>query len=122
MMREIEADGYITREIDITPTKVSEYGKLERQDAEHAKPASACAYPKCEGCREYVSYRGQNYCTVPMVLNKQIWRLTADLIAEMEKRLTELETLVMGEILRTDEPPKSDPANYTWDEYLGEGK
>lgn len=105
-MREIESDGYITREIDITPTKVSEYGKLERQDAEHAKPATPCSYPKCEECREYVSYRGQNYCTVPMVLNKQMWHLTADLIADLEKRIKNLEEDVITLMVHSPHIPR----------------
>lgn len=110
----IEADGFITREQDIKP--------LEKVTDNTAKPTSECCYPKCEECRDYISYQGANYCTVPMVINKQIWRLTADLIADMERRLTELETLVTDEILRSSKPPKTDPANYTWDEYLGEEK
>ena len=105
---EIEADGFITR---------SE--TLERINASKAKPAGECAYPKCEDCDKYHGH----YCTVPMVVSKQIWRLTEDLIARLEKRLTELETLVTDEILRSDEdlkPRRENEINYTWDDYLKE--
>lgn len=94
----IEADGFITREQDIRP--------LEKVTDNTAKPTSECCYPQCEKCRDYISYEGASYCTVPMVINKQIWRLTADLIADLANRLTELETLVTDEILgvREDTP------------------
>ena len=90
----IEADGFITREEDIRP--------LERVTDTTANPTSECCYPRCEECNDYVSFQGAHYCTVPMVINKQIWRLTADLIADMERRLTELEELVTDEILRAN--------------------
>ena len=85
---EIEADGFITREQDL----------LERVDAKRARPVTDCPYPECEKCE---NYRG-NYCTVPMVVSKQIWRLTEALIVQMENRLTELENLVTDEILRSE--------------------
>ena len=105
---EIEADGFITREQDL----------LERVDAKRAKPITDCPYPNCERCDKYHGH----YCTVPMVVSKQIWRLTEALIVQMENRLTELENLVTDEILRSDEKPKADLANFTWDDYLGEDK
>ena len=85
---EIEADGFITREQDL----------LERVDAKRARPVTDCPYPECEKCE---NYRG-NYCTVPMVVSKQIWRLTEALIVQMDNRLTELENLVTDEILRSE--------------------
>lgn len=105
---EIEADGFITREQDL----------LERVDEKRARPVTDCLYPNCERCDKYHGH----YCTVPMVVSKQIWRLTEALIVQMENRLTELENLVTDEILRSDEKPKVAPANFTWDDYLGEEK
>lgn len=81
---EIEADGFITR-----------METLERINEKKAKPISECVYPRCEDCDKYHGH----YCTVPMVVSKQIWLTTESLIARMEKRLTELETLVTDEIL-----------------------
>lgn len=90
----IEADGFVTKDTDCS------WGKpLEQVTDNTANPTSECCYPRCEECKDYVSFQGANYCTVPMVINKQIWRLTADLIADMERRLTELEELVTDEIL-----------------------
>ena len=86
---EIEADGFITRA-----------ETLERVNASKAKPASECIFPKCEECDKYHGH----YCTVPMVVSKQIWLTTESLIARMEKRLTELETLVTDEILGSNKP------------------
>lgn len=86
---EIEADGFITRP-----------EQLERVSQSKAKPMSGCIYPKCEDCDKYHGH----YCTVPMVVSKQIWLTTESLITRIEKRLTELETLVTDEILGSDKP------------------
>lgn len=118
----IESDGFITQEIDISPTEVEHIGNLERVNMHKAKPAEHCQFPRCEECREYVSYKGSNYCTVPMVMSKQIWRLTEDLLVSLEQRISELENLVTDEILRPSKPRKTDPANYTWSDYFGEDK
>ena len=107
---EIEQDGFITRP-----------ETLERINAAKAKPTKECAYPDCEECDKYHGH----YCTVPMVVSKQIWRLTEDLIVRMEKRLTELENLVTDEILRSDKgvtKPTEVDLNLTWSDYLGEEK
>ena len=107
---EIEQDGFVTRP-----------ETLERINASKARPAKECAYPYCENCDNYHGH----YCTVPMVVSKQIWRLTEDLIVRMEKRLTELESLVTDEILRSKEVRKMalhDDVNLTWADYLGEEK
>ena len=115
---EIEADGFITR-----------METLERVSEKKAKPISECVYPRCEDCDKYHGH----YCTVPMVVSKQVWLTTESLITRMENRLTELETLVTDEILRSKERRAhmlDDPAslrsvfgaNFTWDDYLGEDK
>ena len=109
---EIEADGFITREQDL----------LERVGAKRAKPVPDCPYPECEKCDKYHGH----YCTVPMVVSKQIWRLTEALIVQMENRLTELESLVTDEIIGSKERrvilQSADPENLTWGDYLGEEK
>ena len=99
----IEADGYITREEDIRP--------LERVTDNTANPARECRYPHCEECRDYVSYQGANYCTVPMVINKQIWHLTADVIADMSREIDELREMVIDHIL--DEKSRDVCGNYS---------
>ena len=107
---EIEADGFITR----TET-------LERINANKARPISECIYPKCEECDKYHGH----YCTVPMVVSKQIWLTTESLIARMEKRLTELEAFVTDEILRSDSTRVvnlNDHINYTWEDYFKENQ
>lgn len=105
---EIEQDGFITRP-----------ETLERINASKARPAKECAYPNCEDCDKYHGH----YCTVPMVVSKQNWLLTEALIVSLEKRLTELETLVTDEILRSKEVRKMNlhnDVNYTWDDYFKE--
>ena len=57
-----------------------------------------------------------------VVVSKQIWRITEDLITSMRRRLTDLEALVTDEILRSDKPQKNmadEDVNYTWNDYFG---
>lgn len=81
---EIEADGFIT------PAYA-----LERIDLNRAKPVEICPYPKCEECDKYHAL----YCTVPMVISKQMWQMTSERISALEKRLIELENLVYDRLL-----------------------
>lgn len=81
---EIEADGFIT------PPSA-----LERKTEKTAKPMSECVYPKCEDCDKYHGH----YCTVPMVVSKQIYRETMERIGKLEKSLASLENFVTNEIL-----------------------
>ena len=104
---EIEADGFITR-----------VETLERINASKAKPMTKCLYPRCEDCDRYHGH----YCTVPMVISKQVWQETAGRIFLLEKRLDELENLVTDEILEIG-GKRNDPdaeLNYTWVDYFGE--
>lgn len=81
---EIEADGFIT------PAYA-----LERKTERTAKPISECVYPKCEDCDKYHGH----YCTVPMVVSKQIYRETMERIGKIEKTIIELENLVYDKLL-----------------------
>lgn len=82
--KEIEADGFITPQ-----------SALERTDLHRAKPVSECIYPKCEECDKYHGH----YCTVPMVVSKQIYRETMERIGKIEKTIIELENLVYDKLL-----------------------
>lgn len=82
--KEIEADGFIT------PAYA-----LERKTERTAKPISECIYPKCEECDKYHGH----YCTVPMVVSKQIYRETMERIGKIEKTIIELENLVYDKLL-----------------------
>lgn len=86
--REIEADGFIT------PASA-----LERASERKAKPISECLYPKCEECDAYHAH----YCTVPMVVSKQIYLHTAEKLAIMDRKISEIENLLTDEILRSEE-------------------
>lgn len=88
-MREIESDGFITRDEDLR------IKHIERLPNNRAKPMEDCAFPRCEECN---CYHGQ-YCTVPMVVTKQLYLFVADRLTTLESQLTELETLVYDEIL-----------------------
>lgn len=103
---EIEADGFITRA-----------ETLERINAGRAKPASECAYPNCERCDNYHGH----YCTVPMVVSKQNFRLTAERISKIENELMELKCLVTAEVLGAkgaDKGTLREDVNYTWADYF----
>ena len=98
MTREIENDGFITREEDLMKSKPLEY--IEKANTcmtgnATAQPIKWCIYPKCEECREYVD----EYCTVPMVITKQIYHYFTDDMTRMDKDIAELKTLVYDEIL-----------------------
>lgn len=73
---------------------------LEYLNASRATPMRGCDYPNCESCDKYHGH----YCSVPMVVSKQIWLTTESLIVRLENRLTELENLVTDEILGSNKP------------------
>ena len=85
---EIEADGFVTRA-----------ETLERINQSKAKPASECIYPCCEDCDKYHGH----YCTVPMVVSKQIWRMTEERLWYLNNRLDTIEELVTAKILGSDQ-------------------
>ena len=94
--REIEADGFIT-----PPSALEHIEKPNTACTGNAtaRPMSDCLYPKCEECFDYHAH----YCTVPMVVSKQIYRETMERIGRIEKTLAELENLVTDEILGAKE-------------------
>ena len=102
---EIEADGFIT------PPSA-----LERKSEKKAKPIEDCPYPACEKCDNYHGH----YCTVPMVVSKQHYRLTADLLNAMDKRITDLESIITDEILGSKPNIPQEETNLTWNDYFKE--
>lgn len=72
---------------------------LEQTDKTTAKPIEDCLYPHCEECDKYHGH----YCTVPIAVSKQNFRITADLLNGLDKRISELENIVTEEILRSKE-------------------
>lgn len=85
---EVEEDGFVT------------WGQmLEQRSTNKAVPATECGFPDCESCEHYVTYSNGRYCTVPVVINKQIWHFSEDFMLKLGKRLDELENLVTDEIL-----------------------
>ena len=103
--REIEADGYITRKQDLRSRP------LERVTDTTANPTSECCYPRCEDCKDYVSYKGANYCTVPMVITKQTWLLTTALITDLRRDIDEAREMVYDHIL--NENHRVESGNYS---------
>lgn len=103
--REIEADGYITRKQDL------QNRPLERVTDTTANPASECCYPRCEDCKDYVSYKGANYCTVPMVITKQVWLLTTALITDLRHDIDEVREMVYDCIL--GDKSRDESGNYS---------
>lgn len=89
-MREIEQDGFITDEIYIQETK-----PLERVDMDRAIPAKGCKYPKCEECRDYRN----GYCTVPIVVTKQMWLMSDDRERELRREISDLKEMVADTVL-----------------------
>ena len=77
----IEDDGFITREEDLK-------GNI-------AKPMTKCDYPKCEKCAK----RDNGYCTVPMVISKQVFFDMYEKMEWLTDSLRELKKTVYDEIL-----------------------
>ena len=94
--REIEADGFIT-----PPYALEHIEKPNTATTGNAtaRPMRDCLYPKCEECDNYHGH----YCTVPMVISKQIFRRTEERLLKIENSIAELEKLVTDEILGSDE-------------------
>lgn len=96
--KEIELEPYAEAEADgfITPPHA-----LEQKGRDSARPMTGCAYPNCETCDRYHG----SYCTVPMVVTKQLWLLTDERLCYMAKKLTALEDMVYDSVLgKRDEP------------------
>ena len=104
-MKEIEYDGFITREEDLMKSEAhfyaTDFGKgtitKHRVDESKAKPITECIYPRCEECEKYVD----QFCTVPMVVSKQIYLFLGDEMAKLTDKVADLENLVYGKILGT---------------------
>lgn len=116
---EIEADGFITRP-----------EQLERVSQSKAKPMSGCIYPECEECDKYHGH----YCTVPMVVSKQMWKNLDGLLGMHHMQIENLK-YEMARLVAFVERTSCEPAdkraepqdhenelNFTWDDYLGEDK
>lgn len=102
-MREIEQDGFITDEIYIQETK-----PLERVDMDRAKPAKGCKYPKCEECRDYRN----GYCTVPIVVSKQMWCMYDDRTRELRRDIAEIREMVTDIVLGSKN--EAETGNYSF--------
>ena len=99
--REIEADGFIT-----PPSALEHIEKPNTSMTGNAtaRPMRDCLYPKCEECDNYHGH----YCTVPMVVSKQIYRETMERIGKIEKTLAELEKTVTEEIIGSKDTVRID--------------
>ena len=95
---------------------------LERVSQSRANPIEDCGYPKCEECDKYHGH----YCTVPIVVSKQIYLATEERLRKIENDLTELAIMVKDEIVGSKQhayPDRErDDMNLTWEDYLGEDK
>ena len=109
--REIEADGFIT-----PPSALEHIEKPNTSMTGNAtaRPMRDCLYPKCEECDNYHGH----YCTVPMVVSKQIYRETMERIGKIEKALAELENLVTEEIIGSRDNAPQEETNLTWSDYF----
>lgn len=101
-MREIEQDGFITDEIYIQETK-----PLERVDMDRAIPSRDCKYPKCEECRDYRN----GYCTVPIVMTKQMYLMIDDMERGLARDVNELREMVTDIIL--GQKTEAETGNYS---------
>lgn len=94
-MKEIEMDGFITPERELAKP-------MERTAVNTAIPATECVYPRCEECDEYVRYKGDYYCDVPMVISKQMYHEALNKERVLEDRLCFIEELVLEATFNRD--------------------
>lgn len=85
-------------EVGISALEFIETANMAMTGNATAKPAEECMYPRCEDC---VNYHG-HYCTVPMVVSKQIWRMTEERLWYLNNRLDTIEELVTAKILGSE--------------------
>lgn len=53
---------------------------LEQTGDDEARGIKPCDYPNCEGCEKYILNQDGAFCTVPIVVSKQMYHLmTAEL-------------------------------------------
>ena len=78
---------------------------LEQTGEGRARPIKDCLYPACEECDNYHGH----YCTVPIVVSKQIYRLFEEKMRSMENSIMWLEKAVTDEILGADNWEKKLP-------------
>lgn len=86
-------------EVGISALEYIETANMAMTGNATAKPAEECVYPCCEDC---INYHG-HYCTVPMVVSKQIWRMTEERLWYLNNRLDTIEELVTDKILGSKE-------------------
>ena len=68
---------------------------LESVSETTARPTTDCKYPKCEECDKYHGH----YCTVPMVISKQIWRITEQRLNKLEGIVAYLDEVIAEKVL-----------------------
>ena len=111
--REIEADGFIT-----PPSALEHIEKPNTSMTGNAtaRPMRDCLYPKCEECDCYHGH----YCTVPMVINKQIYLYITDELFNVGYKLEKLEELIFDLILEPKRKEGTTETNLTWADYFQE--
>lgn len=71
-----------------------------------AIPMRKCIYPRCLECPSYVVHEGERFCTVPMVISKQIYFDLRMEINRINNILKDLENSLYDEILGLNEADK----------------
>lgn len=64
---------------------------LERVSQSRATPKSECGYPECENCDKYHAH----YCTVPIVVSKQMHLITEERLRKIENEILDIRCLLV---------------------------
>ena len=66
----------------------------ERVDDDEARAINPCDYPNCEECDKYVTNSYGAFCTVPIVVSKQMYHLMTAEIRLIRGQISDVEHLL----------------------------
>ena len=72
---------------------------LERVEDDNARGIKPCDYPNCEVCEKYVANADGAFCTVPIVVSKQMYHLMTAEIRVLRGQISDVEHLLTQALL-----------------------
>lgn len=76
---------------------------LEQVGDDEARGIKPCIYPNCEECEEYVKNEDGAFCTVPIVVSKQMYHLMNAEILRIRGQIYDVEHLLTTMLLTPTE-------------------
>lgn len=67
---------------------------LEQTGDDEAVGIKPCGYPDCEECDKYVLNKDGAFCTVPIVVSKQMYHLASAELRRLQNQISEIEQVL----------------------------